>query len=71
MLVRRFDSPLLVSLCMVAVVIATISTNAAANVVGPANNFSNMWPSRIDFKRGGYITGPLFLNDFVPYTKNG
>lgn len=56
-LVRRFDSPLLVSLCMVAVVIATISTNAAANVVGPANNFSNMWPSKIDFKRGGYITG--------------
>jgi len=42
---------------MVAVVIATISTNAAANVVGPANSFSNMWPSKIDFKRGGYITG--------------
>jgi NCS1 family nucleobase:cation symporter-1 len=56
-LVRRFDSPVLVSLCMVAVVIATISTNAAANVVGPANNFSNMWPSKIDFTRGGYITG--------------
>jgi NCS1 family nucleobase:cation symporter-1 len=58
-LVRRFDSPWLVSLCMVAVVIATISTNAAANVVGPANNFSNMWPSKIDFKRGGYITGVI------------
>jgi NCS1 family nucleobase:cation symporter-1 len=56
-LVRRFDSPLLVSACMIAVVIATISTNAAANVVGPANNFSNMWPAKIDFKRGGYITG--------------
>jgi len=56
-LVRRFDSPLLVALCMIAVVIATISTNAAANVVGPANSFSNMWPSKIDFKRGGYITG--------------
>ncbi len=56
-LVRRFDSPVLVSACMVAVIIATISTNAAANVVGPANNFSNMWPEKIDFKRGGYITG--------------
>jgi len=56
-LVRRFDSPLLVSACMVAVIIATISTNAAANVVGPANAFSNMWPDKIDFKRGGYITG--------------
>lgn len=58
-LVRRFDSPFLVSLCMLAVVIATISTNAAANVVGPANSFANMWPSKIDFKRGGYITGVI------------
>ena len=56
-LVRRFDSPWLVFFSMVAVIIATISTNAAANVVGPANAFSNMWPSKIDFKRGGYITG--------------
>jgi NCS1 family nucleobase:cation symporter-1 len=58
-LVRRFDSPMLVFFAMVAVVIATLTTNAAANVVGPANNFSNMWPSRIDFKRGGYITGVI------------
>lgn len=58
-LVRRFDSPSLVFFSMVAVVIATISTNAAANVVGPANSFSNMWPSKIDFKRGGYITGVI------------
>jgi NCS1 family nucleobase:cation symporter-1 len=56
-LVRRFDSPVLVFFAMIAVVVATISTNAAANVVGPANSFSNMWPSKIDFKRGGYITG--------------
>jgi NCS1 family nucleobase:cation symporter-1 len=56
-LVRRFDSPWLVFFSMIAVVIATISTNAAANVVGPANAFSNMLPAHIDFKRGGYITG--------------
>jgi len=48
-----------VSACMVAVVIATISTNAAANVVGPANSFSNLAPSHIDFRRGGYITGVI------------
>jgi len=58
-LVRRFDSPVLVFFCMIAVIIATITTNAAANVVGPANSFSNMWPSKIDFKRGGYITGVI------------
>jgi NCS1 family nucleobase:cation symporter-1 len=58
-LVRRFDSPWLVFFSMVAVIIATISTNAAANVVGPANSFSNMWPAKINFRRGGYITGVI------------
>ena len=56
-LVRRFESHTLVFFSMIAVIIATISTNAAANVVGPANAFSNMMPSKINFKRGGYITG--------------
>jgi len=56
-LVRRFDSPVIVFFSMLAVIIATISTNAAANVVGPANAFSNMWPAKISFKTGGYITG--------------
>ena len=56
-LVRRFESHWVVFFSMIAVIIATISTNAAANVVGPANAFSNLMPSHIDFKRGGYITG--------------
>ena len=56
-LVRRFESPMVVFFSMIAVIIATLSTNAAANVVGPANAFSNLMPSKIDFKRGGYITG--------------
>jgi len=59
LLVQRFDSPVIVFLAMVAVVIATISTNAAANVVGPANAFANLWPAKINFKRGGYITGVI------------
>lgn len=58
-LVRRFESTWLVTFSMIAVVLATLSTNAAANVVSPANNFSNMWPEKIDFKRGGYITGVI------------
>jgi NCS1 family nucleobase:cation symporter-1 len=59
LLVQRFDSPVLVFLSMIAVVIATISTNVAANVVGPANAFANLMPAKIDFKRGGYITGVI------------
>jgi NCS1 family nucleobase:cation symporter-1 len=56
-LVRKFESHTLVFFSMIAVIIATISTNAAANVVGPANAFSNLMPAKIDFKKGGYITG--------------
>jgi len=59
MLVRHFESHTLVFFSMIAVIVATISTNAAANVVGPANAFSNLAPKRIDFKRGGYITGVI------------
>ena len=57
--VARFESPTLVFVAMVALAVATLSTNIAANVVGPANDFSNLSPRRISFKRGGYITGVL------------
>lgn len=56
-LAGKFDSPLLVSFAMIAVAISTLATNIAANIVSPANDFSHMSPSHIDFKRGGYITG--------------
>ncbi|MBI2981266.1 MAG: cytosine permease, partial [Deltaproteobacteria bacterium] len=59
LLVRRFDSPLIVFISMFAVLMATLSTNVAANVVGPANDFSNLKPSKISFKMGGFITGIL------------
>jgi NCS1 family nucleobase:cation symporter-1 len=56
-LAARIESPVLVSLCLAAVIVATLATNIAANIVTPANDFSNLCPSRIDFRRGGYITG--------------
>ncbi len=58
-LVRKFESPVVVFVSMFAVVIATLSTNVAANVVGPANDFANLAPKRINFKVGGTITGIL------------
>ena len=42
---------------MLAVAISTLATNIAANIVSPANDFSNLAPRKINFKRGGYITG--------------
>ena len=44
---------------LVALTIATITTNLAANVVAPANGFSNLAPRLISFRLGGYITAGL------------
>ena len=46
------------------VVIATLTTNLAANVVSPANDIANLNPRRISFKLGGYITAGLGIAIF-------
>lgn len=56
-LAGRFDSKLMVSFAMIGIIISTLATNIAANIVSPANDFSNLSPKRISFKSGGYITG--------------
>lgn len=52
-------NPLVVVVSMLALTIATLSTNLAANVVSPANDISNLSPRNISFKMGGVITGIL------------
>jgi NCS1 family nucleobase:cation symporter-1 len=56
-LLSRIGSPAIVLVSLVALLVATLTTNVAANVVAPANGFANLWPSRIDFARGGVLTG--------------
>jgi NCS1 family nucleobase:cation symporter-1 len=56
-LISKFRSPALLVFSLVALCVATLATNLAANVVSPANDFANVWPAKIDFRRGGYITG--------------
>lgn len=58
-LAGKFESKILVSIAMIAVVIATLSTNIAANIVSPANDFANLSPSKISFRTGGLITGVI------------
>lgn len=58
-LAGKFEDKLLVSVAMIAVVISTLATNIAANIVSPANDFANLAPQRISFRTGGYITGVL------------
>ncbi len=58
-LVGRFTAPLVVAISMFTAVVATLAVNIAANVVSPANDFANAFPKKVDFKRGGLITGLL------------
>ena len=55
-LLARIGGPLMIMLSMVGLTVATLTTNLAANVVAPANGFSNLSPSRISFRRGALIT---------------
>ncbi len=56
-LAGKFSSKLIISIAMIAVAISTLATNIAANIVSPANDFANLAPSKINFRKGGYITG--------------
>jgi len=74
-LLGRFHEPLIASIALVALLIATLNTNVAANVVSPSNDFSNLSPQRISFRTGGLITGVIgvlmmpwkLLGDFSNY----
>ncbi|MBI3442107.1 MAG: NCS1 family nucleobase:cation symporter-1 [Proteobacteria bacterium] len=55
----RFENPAVLVIAMLALCIATLATNIAANVVSPANDFSHLAPKRISFRVGGYITGVI------------
>lgn len=57
LLIQKFDNPIVIVFSVITILIATLTTNVAANVVGPANDFSNLAPKYINFKRGGLITG--------------
>ncbi len=58
-LTAEYDNPMLGLLAMLVLVVATLSTNIAANVVSPANSFSNLLPQKINFRLGGLIAGVI------------
>jgi NCS1 family nucleobase:cation symporter-1 len=74
-LLSKFTSPIIVCISLFSLTIATISTNIAANIVSPANDFSNIAPRIISFKTGGTIAGIIgilimpwkLLSDFSTY----
>ena len=58
-LLARIGGPLMIMLSMAGLTIATLTTNIAANIVAPANGFSNLAPHRISFKQGAMITAVI------------
>jgi NCS1 family nucleobase:cation symporter-1 len=55
-LMQRFDSVVIILFATAVIFAAQLTTNMAANVVSPSNDFSNLNPKRISYVTGGLIT---------------
>ncbi|MFE5835322.1 NCS1 family nucleobase:cation symporter-1 [Arthrobacter sp. NPDC056493] len=60
-IVGRIDSIWALLLGAVTFAVATLGINVVANFVSPAYDLANVWPSRIDFRRGGLIAAMIAL----------
>lgn len=60
-LIGHIDNKVGVVIAMIMIVLATISTNTAANIVSPTNVFQNLAPKLINEARGVIITGIIGL----------
>jgi NCS1 family nucleobase:cation symporter-1 len=58
-LIARIGSPFVVIFGALVILAAQITTNMAANVVSPANDFSSLAPRKISYVTGGLITAAL------------
>ena len=56
-LVGRIDNTAWVVVSMLMIILATISTNTAANIVSPTNSFQNIAPRYINENKGVLLTG--------------
>lgn len=74
-LLSKFHNPFVVIVSLLSLIVATLTTNIAANVVSPANDFANLYPKKITFVRGGLMTAILgivimpwkLLSDYSAY----
>ena len=58
-LIARIGSPAVIVVGAFIVLIAQLTTNMAANVVSPANDFSSLAPKRVSYVTGGLITAVI------------
>jgi NCS1 family nucleobase:cation symporter-1 len=63
----HLENPAAIVIAMLALSVATLNVNVAANLVSPANDFSNLSPRRISFRTGGLIACVLGVAVFQPW----
>ena len=56
-LIGKIESPFWVITAMILIIIATLSTNTAANIVSPTNDFQNIAPKKINHVKAVLLTG--------------
>jgi NCS1 family nucleobase:cation symporter-1 len=60
-LIGHIQSPVWVAIAMALIIIATLSTNTAANIVSPTNDFQNIAPKLIGRTKAVLLTGVVGL----------
>jgi NCS1 family nucleobase:cation symporter-1 len=63
----RLGNPIAVVVAMLALLVATLNVNVAANLVSPSNDFSNLSPRLISFRTGGLIACVVGVAVFQPW----
>ena len=63
----RLGNPVAVVIAMLALLLATLNVNVAANLVSPSNDFSNLAPRVISFRTGGLIACVVGAAVFQPW----
>jgi nucleobase:cation symporter-1, NCS1 family len=63
----RLGNPFAVVIAMMALLLATLNVNVAANLVSPSNDFSNLSPRLISFRTGGLIACVVGVVVFQPW----
>src|SRR3989442_12757151 len=58
-LMQQFDSLIVIAFATAVIFAAQLTTNMAANVVSPSNDFSNLNPRLISYVTGGLITSVI------------
>jgi NCS1 family nucleobase:cation symporter-1 len=58
-LIARIGNPAVVIFGALIIMLAQLTTNMAANVVSPANDFSSLAPKKISYVAGGLITAAI------------